>query len=343
MSFVFYFLVMILIFGVLIFIHELGHFVTARLCGVSIKEFAIGMGPTLVSWNSKKYETRYAIRLLPIGGFVSMVGEDEESDSKDAFCNKSVFKRALIVIMGPLMNFVLGFLIMMVFVFSQPNLVSTTIAQFDDNAISNEKLMVGDTVVKVEGTNVHTANDLLYEVMNKGYREVDLTVIRDNEKILLEDVEFPTFVENGTTFGNCDFKLYIEESNFANYFKHSFYRSCSTVKMVVDSLVGLLTGRYGLNSVSGPIGVADVVGDVAKANFLNIFYIVSVLSINLGVFNLIPFPALDGGRLLFLVIEAIRRKPINKNVESYINFIGIMLLFGLMIVVTFKDIIKLIL
>lgn len=342
MSFIFYFLIMILVFGILIFIHELGHFVTARLCGVSIKEFAIGMGPTVVSWNSKKYETRYAIRLLPIGGFVSMVGEDEESDSKDAFCNKSVFKRALIVVMGPLMNLVLGFLIMMIFVFSQPNLVSTTIAQFNDNAISNEKLMVGDTVVKVDNTSVHTANDLVYELMNKGHEPVDMTVIRNNEKIVVEDVEFPTFEESGTKFGDCDFKLYIEKSNFSNYLKHSFYRSCSTVKMVVDSLIGLLTGRYGLSAVSGPIGVAEVVGDVAKVNFFNLFYIASVLSINLGVFNLIPFPALDGGRLLFLIIEAVRRKPINKNVESYINFVGIMLLFGLMIVVTFKDIFKLI-
>ena len=160
--------------------------------------------------------------------------------------------------------------------------------------------------------------------------------------MVIEDVQFPTFVDSDVTFGNYDFKLYAEEPTFFNYIKHSFYRSCSTVKMVIDSLVGLINGRFGMESVSGPVGVAEVVGDAAQTDPTNFFYIICVLSINLGVFNLIPFPALDGGRFLFLGIEAIRRKPINKNVESYINFIGIMILFGFMIVVTFKDIFKLI-
>jgi len=336
-----YFLLIVLVFGVLIFIHEFGHFIAARLCGVSVKEFAVGMGPTIFSWKSKKYDTKYGLRLFPIGGFVSMVGEDEESEEENAFCNKKVWKRIVIVLAGPIMNLLLGFLLMTVIVFSQGNLASTTIAKFEEGAVSSQKLQVGDEIVKVDGTRVHTGNDMVYEIMNQGYEPIDIEVIRNGEKLLIEDVSFLTLEDSGVTFGNYDFIPYAEESTLPNLIKHAYFRSVSTVKMVYDSLFGLLSGRFGMESVSGPVGVAEVVGDAAKMGLLNFLYIVTVLSINLGVFNLIPFPALDGGRLLFLVIEGIRRKPINRNVESYINFVGIMILFAFMIFVTVKDIFKL--
>ena len=336
-----YFLLIVLVFGVLIFIHEFGHFMAARLCGVAVKEFAVGMGPTIFSWKSKKYDTKYGLRLFPIGGFVSMVGEDEESEEENAFCNKKVWKRIVIVLAGPIMNLLLGFLLMTVIVFSQGNLASTTIAKFEEGAVSSQNLQVGDEIVKVDGTRVHTGNDMVYEIMNQGYEPIDIEVIRNGEKLLIEDVSFLTLEDSGVTFGNYDFIPYAEESTLPNLIKHAYFRSVSTVKMVYDSLFGLLSGRFGMESVSGPVGVAEVVGDAAKMGLLNFLYIVTVLSINLGVFNLIPFPALDGGRLLFLVIEGIRRKPINRNVESYINFVGIMILFAFMIFVTVKDIFKL--
>ncbi len=336
-----YFILIILVFGVLIFIHELGHFLAARACGVAVKEFAVGMGPTIFSWESKKYGTKYGLRLLPIGGFVSMVGEDEDSEDAGAFCNKSVWKRMLIVLAGPVMNLLLGFLLMTVMVFSQGTLASTTIAKFDEGAISSEKLQVGDEIVKVDGTRVYTGNDMVYEIMNQGYEPIDLVVIRNGEKLLVEDVSFPTMEDSGVLFGDYDFVPYAEQTNLLNSAKHAYFRSLSTVKMVYDSLFGLLSGRFGMDAVSGPIGVAEVVGDAAKMGFLNFLYIVIVLSINLGVFNLIPFPALDGGRFLFLIIEGIRRKPINRDVESYINFVGILLLFALMIFVTVKDVLNL--
>ena len=332
----------VLVFGLLIFIHEYGHFITARLCKVGVKEFAIGMGPRLFSWKSKKYDTKYGMRALPIGGFVSMVGEDEESDEDNAFCNKSIPKRMLIVISGPLMNILLGFLLMAVIVFSQGKLASTTIAQFDDNAVSCDKLMEGDRIISVDGTRVYTGNDAAYEIMNKGYEPIDIKVERNGEKILVEDVSLGHFEESGVTFGNYDFKFLQEQKTFGTLIKHSFWRSVSTVKMTFDSIVSLLTGRYGLDAVSGPVGVASVVGSAVKTGILNFLYIVTVLSINLGVFNLIPFPALDGGRFLFLIIEAIRRKPMKKETESAINFAGIVLLFGFMIFVMGKDIFKLI-
>ncbi len=337
----FYLLIMVLVFGILIFIHEFGHFITARACGVAVKEFAVGMGPTVFSWKSKKYDTKYGLRLLPIGGFVSMVGEDEESEDSSAFCNKPVWRRMIIVSAGAVMNLLLGFILMTVIVFAQGNLASTTVAEFEENATSNVHLQVGDEILRVDGTRVHTGNELVYEIMNSGYKPIDLEVRRGQDTILLEDVTFPAMEESGASFGSYDFKVYGEEVNFQNLMKHSFFRSVSTVKMVYDSLIGLVTGRFGMEAVSGPVGVTKVVGDAAKTGFLNLLYIVSVLSINLGVFNLLPFPALDGGRFLFLVIEGIRRKPINRDVESYVNFIGIMILFAFMIFVTIKDVFKL--
>ncbi len=338
----FYLLIMVLVFGVLIFIHELGHFLTARASGVYVKEFAIGMGPTLFSWTSKKHGTKYGLRLLPIGGFVSMMGEDEESEDPRAFCNKSVPKRMIIVAAGAVMNLVLGFLLMMALVFSQGPIASNVIGRFDEKAISAEKLEVNDEIIKVGRVRVHTWEETVYEIMNQGYEPITMTVKRGGETVVVHDVSFGTMEESGAVFGNCDFIPFAEERTFGNLMKHTFFRSTSTVKMVYDSLIGMVTGRFGLEAVSGPVGVAEVVGDAAKASMQQFLYIVAVLTINLGVFNLIPFPALDGGRFLFLIIEGIRRKPINRNVEAYINFVGIVLLFALMIFVTCKDILKLI-
>ena len=329
------------VFGILIFIHEFGHFIMARLCGVGVKEFAIGMGPRLFGWTSKKYGTRYGVRALPIGGFVSMVGEDEESDEHNAFCNKPIWKRMAIVLTGPAMNITLAFVLMTVIVLSQSALVSTTIAQFGEGATSDEYLQVGDRIVAVEKVPVFTGNDAAYEIMNQGDKPIDITVIREGRKITLEDVSFSTFTDQGVVFGECDFVFFAEAKTAPNLVKHAAFRSLSTVKMVVDSVVSLLTGRYGLEAVSGPVGVAQVVGDAAQIGVINLLYIVAVLSMNLGIFNLIPFPALDGGRALFLIIEAVRGKPIKKEVEGYINFVGISILFAFMIFIMGKDIIKL--
>ena len=333
-----YILIALFFFGVLIFIHEGGHFLSARLCGVDVKEFSIGMGPSLISKTSKKTNTKYGLRLLPIGGFVSMEGEEEDSDNPNAFCNKSVPKRMLIVIAGAIINILFGFIIMFVLVFSQKTLVSNVIGQFNENAMSSDKLMVGDVVVKVDGTATHTGNEVVYEIMNKGDESIDFVVIRDGEKIIVEDVVFPNVVEQGVALGTCDFKLYQDEQSFGNYIKHAFWRSMSTVKMVYDSLFNLISGKYGLQAVSGPVGVTEVVGQAARSSLPTLLYVMSVISINLGVFNLLPFPALDGGRFVFLGIEAVRGKPIDRKIENYINFAGIMILFAFMIIVTFKDV-----
>ena len=346
-SFIGYFVIVLFVLGILIFIHELGHFLTARACGVTVKEFAIGMGPKIFSWTSKKYNTKYALRLFPIGGYVSMENEDGLDtsvpvDDEGSFSNKSVPKRMLITVAGAAMNLLLGFVLMMIVVFSTQNLGSTVIAEFADNASSAEKLMVDDEIIKVGNTRVHTWNELAYEIMNTGYEPVDITVIRDGKRVVIDDVVFSTFEDHGVVFGDYDFIPYAEKATFGNLIKHTFWRSVSTVKMVFDSVGGLISGRYGMEAVSGPIGVVEVAKEIDIKDFMSFLYLVCVLTINLGIFNLIPFPALDGGRLVFLAIEGLRGKPVNKNVESYVNFIGLMILFGFMIFVTFKDILNLI-
>lgn len=340
-SILFYIAVMALVFGVMIFIHEAGHFFTARACGITVKEFAIGMGPKLCSWTSKKHGTMHSIRILPIGGYVSMEGEDEDSTDENAFCNKPVWKRMLVVAAGPFMNIVLGVLLTLIVVLSQGPLGSTVIAEFKDNSVSSEKLAVGDEIVEVDGTLVFTGNEVMYEIMNQGYEPIDVVVKRDGEKITVEDVTFGTLTEQGVVFGNMDFKVKAESKTFLNVVKQTATRSVSTVKMVYDSLLGMLTGRFGLEAVSGPVGVAQTVGDAAKTDFVSFIYIGAILTMNLGVFNFIPFPALDGGRFLLLCVEGIRKKPIDKKIEGYINATGLIILFGFMIFITCKDIFNL--
>ena len=340
---IWYVFLAVFVFGVLIFIHEFGHFICARLCGVTVKEFAIGMGPQIFSWTSKEHETKYSLRLLPIGGYVSMLGEDEASESENAFNNKSVWKRFSIIIAGPAMNLVLGFLVMIIMVTSVGTLYSNTIEYADNTTAVSESfgLMDGDRIIKVGKTGVHTWYEVNYEITYQGGEPVDITVKRGNQEIVIEDVLFPTTQEGGMVFGNADFIPTPEAFNITNVIKHSFFRSLSTIKMIVDSFVDLLSGKYGLEAMSGPVGITQTIGDFASLGWYYFLYIFVVITINLGVFNLFPIPALDGGRLLFLTVEAIIGKPLNPKIEGYIHFIGLVLMLGLVILVTFNDILRL--
>lgn len=337
----------------MIFIHELGHFMFARFCGVTIHEFAIGMGPTLISWKSKKYETKYALRLLPIGGFVSMEGEDSESDDPNAFNKKAKWKRALILFAGSGMNIILGFILTFSMLTTQAFVNKTDehlgllnlniVHSFQENAVSNGEggLLPEDEIIKVGRVPIHTGNELFYEISHQGYKELDLTVIRNGEEITLENVQFGTFSEQGVEFATVDFYVYGEYSTFWNLLKHTYFNSLSNIKMVWDSIIDLITGRFGVEALSGPIGITEQIGKAASFGIVNFLYLFSVITMNLGVMNLLPLPALDGGRLLILGIEAITRKKLPKNVEGYIHFVGIIILFGLMIFVAFNDILKL--
>ncbi|MBQ7320596.1 MAG: site-2 protease family protein [Clostridia bacterium] len=338
-------LLALLVFGVLIFVHELGHFLVARACGVTIREFAVGMGPKLFSVRSKKYETQYSLRLFPIGGFVSMEGEDEDSEDENAFNHKNVWQKIAIIVAGPLMNILLAILVMFVLVAGFGTPISTTVGAFVEGATSDDcGLALDDTVVKVNKIPVFTGNELVYEIMHQGDRPIDLTVIRNGEKTVIRDVVFPGFSESGVTFGEADFKLYAAPKTFGNIVKHGFFRSLSTVKMIWDSLIDMLTGRYGMESVSGPVGITQEIGKAAQAGFSTLLYMCVVISMNLGIFNLLPIPALDGGRLLFRLIEALRGgRPLKPEWENYIHMVGILLLLALMLFISFKDVLKIIL
>ncbi len=345
---IWYIVIALLIFGFLIFIHECGHFMTARAFGVSIREFAIGMGPKLVSRTSKKTGIVYSLRALPIGGFVSMVGEDEESDDENAFHRKPVWQRIIITAAGAAMNIIVGIIVMSILVATQDVLPSNVIGGFieSDTGTANYAyaagLRVGDEIVKIEGTRVHIANETVYEIMRRGIDPLDVTVIRDGELVTFSDVVFPTIVESGVRYGMVDFKVNPEVKTPATVLKHAVFRSTSTIKMIWESLYDLVRGRYGVESVSGPVGVTKALGEAAESGLSDLVYLAVVISMNLGVMNLLPLPALDGGRLLFQLIELVRRKPVRPEIEGYVHFAGLVLLMILMVVVAVKDILTLI-
>ena len=340
----------------MIFIHELGHFTCARIFGVTVKEFSIGMGPKIFKKVSKKSGTSYALGIFPIGGYVSMAGEDEDSDDENALFRKPVWQRLIITVAGAVMNILTGIIVMFLIVFITKSLASTTIYDFNEGAVSSRTgLMAGDRIVEVNGYPVHTGNELVYEIMHAESEafeieldgektsvvNVGLTVVRDGEKIELDDVAFKAAVEQGVTIGNYDFIVYGERATFFNLLKHAFFRSISTVKMIWDSIVDLVSGRFGIEAVSGPVGVTGAIGQAASAGALNFFNIFVIISMNLGVVNLLPLPALDGGRIVFLLIEAIRRKPLKPEVENMIHGAGLLILFGFMIFISIKDVIGL--
>lgn len=301
------------------------------------------MGPKLISKRSKKSGILYSVRAFPIGGFVSMAGEDEESGDVNALNRKPVWQRMVITVAGAAMNLIIGFILMTVVVITSTSIGGTTILRFaEDNALSEQSgLMIGDEIVKVGDTRVHIASELAYEIMRNGVEPLDITVRRDGELVEIKDVQFPTIIEQGIQFGMTDFIVLAEEKTFGNVIEQSFYRSVSTVKMIWQSLLDLVTGRYGLEQMSGPVGITAVVSEVAKSSFTDYLYLVVVITINLGIFNLLPLPALDGGRLIFQIIELIRRRPVKPEFEGYVHFIGIVLLMLLMVVITFKDVMNL--
>lgn len=332
-----YILIAILIFGILIFVHELGHFLFAKKFGVAITEFSMGMGPKIVSKKGKD-DVEYSLRALPIGGFVAMVGEEEDSDDPNSFDRKPAWQRFVIVIAGALMNLLVGIIIVFFITLSNDIYASNVVGEFYDSSVSNEFLQVGDEIIEVDGNRVHIGQELNYEILRNGYEPVTVTVIRNGEKIT-GTVRFGTQTEQGIVFGSMDFKVMPEKRDFGSVIKYTFYTCKSIITMVWESLFDLLTGRYGIEQVSGPIGVTEVISEAAKVDFSSVFYIAAVLAVNLGIFNLIPFPALDGGTLVFLLVEMITKKKIPKNVEYIIKAIGFLLLMALVVFVAFKDIV----
>ncbi len=348
---VLYILVALIVFAILILSHELGHYISARIFHVKIHEFSVGMGPKIFKKTSKKTDIKYSVGILPIGGYVSMAGEDEESDDENALNKKAPWQRLIIIISGAAINLICGFIIMFILMsVTKDSLGSTEVGRMytDEERASygyeissaSSGLSVGDEIIAVNGKKVHIAAELGYEIMRNGIDTVELTVKRNDEKITL-DVDFPVTVTSGQYVGMLDFYVLRDGDGFGDILRHGFYRSVLTVRMVWESLFDLVTGRFGIEAVSGPIGVTTQISEAAQSSFLDLIYLAVVISINLGVINLLPLPALDGGRAVFVLLEMIRRKPIPVKAEGLVHFIGIVILMAFMLLISLKDIVSL--
>lgn len=338
-------LVAILFFGLLIFFHELGHFTFAKLFKVKVHEFAMGMGPTLLKF--KKGDTKYALRLFPIGGFVSMEGEDEESEDEGAFCKKPAWQRFIIVAAGGVINLIIGVIIVAIML-SQSNLIGLPeIHSFEENSVSSQHLQAGDKIEKINGKRVYSEYDLSFLMMRDKDGIIDFTVERDGEKVELPAVPFQTYDNNGVNTIVYDFIIRGVEPGFLSVAKNAVLQSVSIGRIVWISLLDLVTGQYGLSDLSGPIGTVTYIADAAQiatqqTDYTYLFNLMAMIAINIGLFNLLPLPALDGGRLLFLVIEIIFKKRVPAKYEGWVHAIGMVLLLVLMVVVSFSDILRLI-
>lgn len=390
-------LIAILIFGGLIFIHELGHYLTARLFDVHILEFSIGMGPKLISKKSQKTGIVYSLRALPFGGFVSMVGEDDEgmveedgspaatggagsfslpTDKADgepsegtasekalqadprALCRKPIWQRMIILAAGGVMNLLLGLVLSAVLVCSMQAIGGTIVGKFEEGAISQTQgLQIGDVITHVNGKAVYTHMDLSYAIAHDGNEPVELTLRRGatlkrddkgvitsysgGEEIVLKDVTFGTEEAEGIVMGVQDFRPFQVQKTFSNVMLQTFCYARLAIRQVWDGLTDLITGRFGVEQMSGPVGVTQQIGQAATIGVTNVIFLVLIITMNLGLFNLLPIPALDGGRIFFLLIEWIFHKPIPREIEGKINFAFLAMLMLLMLIITGKDLLKL--
>lgn len=340
MQTVLYILVAVLVFGFLILAHEAGHFFVAKACKVKVNEFSIGMGPALFKKQGK--ETLYSIRLFPIGGYVQMDGEDGGGEDENSFNKKSFLQRFFILATGAIMNILLGFILICIINSQTSYLHTTTVGEFLENSVSSQcGLQVDDKITKIGNYGIGSFLDITYALSSNGIEPLDITVIRDGKTVVIDDVSFPILKDEtiGEYF-DMDFKVYGVKRSFLNSIKYSFDWTVSVSKSIYSFLGTLVTGNADLNQVSGPVGTTTAIGESVKYGLDSLLLIVALISINLGIVNLLPFPALDGGRIVLLVLEAIRRKPLNPKIETAINAVGLIILLGFMLLVTVKDIIK---
>ena len=338
----------ILLFELIIFLHELGHFMTAKKFGVKVNEFALGMGPKIIKF--RKGETLYSLRLFPIGGFCSMEGEDGESDDARSFGKKKVWQRMIIVVAGAVMNIILGFVLMMITLIPAHLFATNTIAGFSEVNESSQYLKAGDEIKSINGYDIYTSMDMNFALATAKSNDFTFKVDRDGQTMTFDHVKFPTTKnDDGNEVIHRDIIILGVENNFGTLIQQTFLQTCSTVRMVWASLFGLITGQFGFNEMAGPIGMTSAVTQATaeglKTSFWdglsNLIFIMMVITVNLGVVNILPLPALDGGRLVFLIVEAIRRKPVKPEHEGWVHLIGMVALLLFMVVISINDIIRL--
>ena len=334
-----YVVLALLLLGVLIMAHEAGHYLAARACGIEVQEFAMGMGPLLCKWKNKQ-GTQFSVRLLPIGGFCQFYDEDEGVSDPRAFNNQAVWKRLTTVVSGPLMNFVVAFVVIVIYL-SLIGIPTTVprVAEVEAHA-ANAGLMAGDTLLYVNDVPADSANTVLSEIMGSGGETVTLRVARNGEEI---DVPIAPFYDEevsryrvGFTFAQERMRASLLES-----IPFSISYNIESGRLIGETLKNLLFKGEGVNEVTGPVGTVYVIQEVTAQGGVDIYLeLLALISVNLGVMNLLPIPGLDGSRLLFLLVEGVRRKPVRRELEGAIHCAGFILLMGLMVLLTYKDIMQ---
>ena len=397
MSFIVTFIAAVFVFSAVIAIHEFGHFMVAKLCGVQVNEFSIGMGPVLCKRVRKG--TQYSIRALPVGGFVALEGEespeskqaeentDEEplSPHSDADSSPSrgakadagkpdlpplsgevaeptgsdgevspagiplneapVWQRALIMLAGAGMNFVLGFVVMAILITAQSEpITSKVLYQVEENALCGQTgLQAGDKILAVNGRRCFVANDILYELMRTEDYTADFTVLRDGKKVELPGVQFDTWQDDkGETHMSLGFTVYGIKKTPLNVLKEAGNSVLYYGRIIFASLSDLLRGRESINDLSGPVGIVTAIGRAASYGWQDLLELLALITVNVGIFNLLPFPALDGGKVVFLLIEGVTGHAVPEKIQSGLIVAAFTLLFGLMIFATYNDILRLI-
>ena len=339
----------ILLFSVLIFVHELGHFVAAKLSGVQVNEFAMFMGPAIAKW--KRGETQYSIRCIPIGGYCAMEGEDEDTDNLHSFQKAAWWKRLIILVAGSFMNFVIGVLIVSVVLFCQPRYATAEIQEVESWSTLASSLQTGDTIVGFDGKHISIYEDFTLATLMLPDGEYDVVVERNGEKLTLKNVPWvrqPVDDGNGGQIMLYGLSFATKETTFGSVPGRILPTAFNHVKSVIISLRMILTGQAGLKDMSGPVGIVQIMSESAAAAestggaLVNMLWFGGFIAINLAVMNMLPIPALDGGRVVGLLLstgfEKITGKKLNPKYEGYVHGIGMILLLALMAVILFKDI-----
>ncbi|MBQ9166471.1 MAG: site-2 protease family protein [Oscillospiraceae bacterium] len=349
-----YILFAILLFGFLIAIHEFGHFIVAKACNVKVNEFSIGMGPLLLSRQGK--ETLYSLRLLPIGGFCAMEGEDGDSDDERAFSKAAAWKRFLILVAGSLFNVLTGLIIVMCIYSNAASYTEPVLAGFMDGfpLVGEEYLMEGDELYSINGKRVLLTNDVSTILAIENSDAVDVTVRRDGELITIEDLPLVLreYEENGVTVMRYGLYFAAHEASFMDRIKLGVYTSVNFVRNVFWSFEMLFEGSAGFNDLSGPVGIVQTMNEVGEASatvmdaVINLLYVGAFVAVNLSVMNLLPIPALDGGRIFLMLVNGVCmllfRRKIPEQLEGAIHFVGLVLLLLLMGAVMINDVYKII-
>ena len=366
MSFIVTFIAAVFVFSAVIAIHEFGHFMVAKLCGVQVNEFSIGMGPVLCKRVRKG--TQYSIRALPVGGFVALEGEESpESQQAEAahtvqeqpapeteasvqptgvpLNEAPVWQRALVMVAGAVMNFVLGFVVMAILITAQSEpITSKVLYQVEENALCGQTgLQAGDKILAVNGRRCFVANDILYELMRTEDYTADFTVLRDGKKVELPGVQFDTWQDDrGETHMSLGFTVYGIKKTPLNVLKEAGNSVLYYGRIIFASLSDLLRGRESINDLSGPVGIVTAIGQAASYGWQDLLEMLVLITVNVGIFNLLPFPALDGGKVVFLLIEGVTGHAVPEKIQSGLIVAAFALLFGLMIFATYNDILRLI-